>query len=156
MKKLILLFLIVACSTSVHAQQKKFKDIRKYKGDYSSSSQIYLSENPEEIDPVEEGTKLLIIQFSLDPESTDEQKEAYIANLLVKISQMAKGVKTPLEAVMIQVGEQIFLTRAEVNSTSDNRKKMAGMNLEKAWERLGPELNKSFPGVPYYALNWNW
>jgi hypothetical protein len=156
MKKLILLFLIVACSTSVQAQQKKFKDIRKYKGDYSSSSQIYLSENPEEIDPVEEGTKLLILQFSLDPESTDEQKEVYIATLLAKISQMGKSVKSPLDAIIIQVGEQIFLTRAEVNAASDNRKKMANMNLEKAWQRLGPELNKSFPEISYHALNWNW
>lgn len=156
MYKSFFLLIFLTISSLSFTQQKNFLDVDKYKGKYTTD-QIYLTEN-EVIDStkIEKGLTFLLIQFSFDPEMTDEQKEVYIQGIIVQLNQIGELSKSSMKTLIFQIGEQIFLTKAEVESCKGDYKKMAKLNLENAWKRLSPGLNKHFLKTKMYAINWGW
>ena len=156
--KSLFLLLFLAISTLSFAQQKKFLDVSKYKGDYTTD-EIYLNENDMvDADKVEKDLNFLLVKFSFDPEKSDEEKLVYIEGLIIQLEQLGSVcLSSPnLKTLMFQIGEQIFLTKAEVDSCNGDYKKMASLNLENAWKKLSPTLNKHFPKTKMYATNWGW
>ena len=144
-------------AVSVHAQQSKFLDPAKNKSDaqYNSSTVFIDPNNSVKPGEVSSETEHLVLELALDPESTDEVKAQYIRHILTEVEKI-KDVHAGFTMITVQVGEQIFLTKAEVAKIGDSYKKRAKANMAKAWETLGAPLQKQFPKATIYGFNWNW
>ncbi len=86
--KSLFLLLFIVVSSCIFAQQKKFLDVSKYKGDYTTD-EIYLNENDlVDADKVAKELNFLLVKFSFDPGKSDEEKVVYIEDLIIQLEQL--------------------------------------------------------------------
>lgn len=96
---------------------------------------------------VMESLETVVIQYTINPDSSDEMKQAFIARTNSYFSHLHVFAKCPkLKTVIFKIGEQIYLTEKEkqkiMQEESDYEQqyeKMAKLNTEKAW------LHSAFP-----------
>ena len=154
--KNILLLLFVGFSSILFAQQKAFIDRSKYKGKLESTN-IYIPPSQDiNLGEISKEAKHLIVEIPLDPESTNEEKQKYIQYIIQQLEAISKLEGVYFEAISVQVGEQIFLTREEVTAIGDNAEKRAEVNLKNAWTALGPTFQQFYPKAKVYGFNWGW
>lgn len=156
--KLALAFLLSLTNTFVFAQQKRFINYAKNTESYitdvfyispdSSSNLVKLS------NAVLSGEEL-ILEIPLNPESSDEEKAGYVTLIKLIVEKIAHQ-NNQYNAVTVQVGEQIFISKDEVEKWSSKYKKIAKLNMKRAWKQLGAELTFQFPSAKIYGFNWNW
>lgn len=158
--KIILCFSFILITLVSVAQQKGFADWDKYnKASANSSNKASIYITPGEAMDTSGAsltTEYMQIDFSFDPESSDELKENYINKLMEDLKKLPGHYGTGLKGIRFQIGEQIFLTKKEVEKFNSDYSKMAKANLKKAWERMSPELLKMYPNATLYADNWGW
>ena len=154
--KLILILPFLFSFSLLFGQQKKFIDTQDYKDNFTSSY-FYLNEN-DVITEEQLGGEIekLIVAFSLDPETSDENKEIYIKGLITQLTQIGELSKSSYKALILQIGEQIFLTKEEVLACKEDYDKMADLNMKNAWKSLSPLFTKYFAKTTIYGSNWGW
>lgn len=111
-----------------------------------------------------ESLETVVIQYTINPDSSDEMKQAFIARTNGYFSHLHAFAKCPkLKTVIFKIGEQIYLTEKEKqkilqeeNDYEKQYKKMAKLNTEKAWAAFGSSAQEQLPGVELYAVTWGW
>lgn len=150
-----LLFLGGAIS-SAFSQQNAFLDPIDYKNDPKTTS-IYIPPSRDiNLGDINKDAKRLIVEIPLDPESSDEDKQKYIKYIIQQLEAISKLEGVHFEVISVQVGEQIFLTKEEVNAIGEDYDKRAEANMKNAWTTLGPIFQSFYPKAKVYGFNWGW
>lgn len=151
------LFVLFGTCATLYCQQSKFLDRSKIKGDGEYNSVTVFIDPYSQLDTSEISTdsECLFLELALDPMSTDEQKAKYINHITSELEKI-RTQNSAFKLIKVQVGEQICLTRAEVDEIGESYKKRAKKNMSKAWDKLGIVLQQKFPAAKIYGSNWNW
>ncbi len=141
-------------------------------GNYSQPSDMrkarYLTVSGESMEmlagmPFEQYTALeaVMIEFTENPESSDEARERVIAGIERKLPVLS-GLRrcNSLKYLVLHTGEFLFIRAADGirynNGDPASRSKADRLNLERLNARFGAKLARILPGIKVYAHTWGW
>lgn len=174
MKKLLFIACFALLTGASQAQFSKFKDGCSNCYDAYKVSEVLASSDESsmciyiEVEGITQWSELkqatgfenlecLNIKFNLDPESSDAEKAEFIKKIKIVLSDFEIMFKSPkLTQVVFTIGEQVFLTKEEVEKSGGKYKKMASLNLKNAWTSIGSDVQTVNPMLRISAENWNW